>query len=201
MMRRAAALLLVVQLSAAWKCIPENSPDFGTCAGLDKECCEQWLLECDLQCSSMVQPPVSINTQEVRNFSCKDLELKYRCQCEGSDCPNTYCASSQCYSVASGDECSAPCSPKVTEPNCPQGTFAVFKKSYPFCPQNSVRFSCEHFDRCEPYGGEGVHTLELKGGTSQGPDKRLLSRKNGASTQRGSGLLLMVMTFICYLAI
>ena len=134
-------------------------------------------------------------------FFLQGPELKYRCQCEGSDCPNTYCASSQCYSVASGDECSAPCSPKVTEPNCPQGTFAVFKKSYPFCPQNSVRFSCEHFDRCEPYGGEGVHTSQLKDGTSKGPDKRLLSRKNGASTQRGSGLLLMVMTFICYLAI
>mmetsp|Transcript_24888 Transcript_24888/g.56177 ORF Transcript_24888/g.56177 Transcript_24888/m.56177 type:complete len:203 (-) Transcript_24888:163-771(-) len=182
MVRVAATFLLILPWVVGWKCIPENSPDFGTCAGLDKECCEQWLLECDLQCSSMVLPSSNVDTQGLRNFSCKNLDLKYRCQCEGSDCPQTYCASSQCYAVSNGDECSAPCSPQVTDPDCPKGTFAVFKKSYPFCPQNSQRFSCEHFDRCEPYGGEGLHTSDLKVDKGEGTNinKRFLTR-NSAS--------------------
>eukprot|EP00960_Hanusia_phi_P004053 118715-Hanusia_phi.AAC.3 len=145
----------------------------------------------------MVLPSSNVDTQGLRNFSCKNLDLKYRCQCEGSDCPQTYCASSQCYAVSNGDECSAPCSPQVTDPDCPKGTFAVFKKSYPFCPQNSQRFSCEHFDRCEPYGGEGLHTSDLKVDKGEGTNinKRFLTR-NSASKHGIFGAFGVIVSFI-----
>jgi len=41
------------------QCVPVGAPDYGTCAGLDADCCHMWLLECNLACSSLVLPEVA----------------------------------------------------------------------------------------------------------------------------------------------
>ena len=69
--------------------------DFGTCAGLNAECCKLWLLECDLRCEGAAD-------QQKLAFECGGLKLRYECKCEGEGCPTSYCAASQCPSQASG---------------------------------------------------------------------------------------------------
>lgn len=137
------------------QCVPVGAPDFGTCAGLDSDCCKLWLLECNLACSSMLLPAEDIPADQVQKFECRGQTLKYTCRCEGDACPKSYCASSQCEQHSGGDyACDLPCSPQEYDVQCPVGQIPRFVKSFPTCPQHTPRYACTHFDRCERRGGE-----------------------------------------------
>lgn len=138
------------------QCVPVNAPDFGTCAGLDSECCKLWLLECNLSCNSLLLPAEEMKgLNEVQAFECRGQTLKYKCGCEGDACPKSYCASSQCEQERGGGyQCDLSCSPKEADVQCPAGQIPRFVKSFPTCPQHTLRYACRHFDRCEPRGGE-----------------------------------------------
>ena len=137
------------------QCVPVNAPDFGTCAGLDSDCCKLWLLECNLACSSMLLPAEDIPADQVQDFECRGQTLKYKCGCEGDACPKSYCASSQCKQEPGGGyACDLPCSPQEADVQCPADQIPRFVKSFPTCPQHTPRYACKHFDRCERRGGE-----------------------------------------------
>ena len=114
----------------------------------------EWLLECDLACSSMLLPDVPVPSSQVQEFSCRGQTVKYMCKCEGDACPRSYCASSQCQPDGSaGFSCDLPCSPQENHVQCPEGKIPRYIKSFPLCPEHTPRYACKHFDRCE--SGEG----------------------------------------------
>jgi len=151
----ASAFLLLASTGAenpTAQCVVEGAGDFGTCGGLNEECCKLWLLECDLRCDGA--PP-----QQKLDFECGGLKLKYSCECSGDSCPNSYCAASECPDeAASGGgpvheediDCSLhTCTARPYEVSCPEGQYARFVTSFPSCPIGSPRSQCRHFERCD----------------------------------------------------
>lgn len=185
------------------QCVPVNAPDFGTCAGLDSDCCKLWLLECNLACSSMLLPAEDIPADQVQDFECRGQNLKYKCGCEGDACPKRYCASSQCEQERGGGyACDLPCSPQEADVQCPAGQIPRFVKSFPTCPQHTPRYACKHFDRCERRGGEQL-SLPPAAPSSPVVDATVFRRdQNGAAhrgARPGSAVLPLVLTWMGFL--
>jgi len=140
-----------VAAAASAKCVVEGAGDYGTCAGLNAECCKLWLLECDQRCEGAAD-------QQKLAFECGGLKLKYQCGCSGDACPESYCAASECPSQA-GDgtgtvdekvDCSLPtCTAQPYEVSCPKGQYPRFAPSFPACPIGSARSECRHFEFCD----------------------------------------------------
>ena len=209
-----ATLVVVLQLvqgadgaeGQVARCVPVGAPDYGTCAGLDGDCCNLWLLECDLTCSNLVLGDAAeIPADKVQEFSCSGQTVKYACQCEGDACPPSYCSSSQCLqSTQSEYFCDLPCSPKEYDVQCPAGKIPKYVKSFPLCPEHTTRYSCNHFDRCQDAGGQATSLRESRPysasrfGITQGDEMGIT--KNSAAKAAGSAMLLLVLALVALVA-
>ena len=184
------------------QCVPVNAPDYGTCAGLDSDCCSLWLMECSAACSSMLLPdPAAIPADQEQKFSCRGQTITYKCKCSGDTCPKSYCASSQCL-PESGNEysCDLPCSPQDADVLCPAGKIPRFVKSFPTCPEHTPRYSCQRFNRCESAKGQA---LNLPNSVDSAPnDGRRSKNSTGRVTTllNGSGALPVLISLFAVLA-
>jgi hypothetical protein len=209
---RLAALVFCLQLAGLAgvvgqeaQCVPVDAPDYGTCAGLDGDCCNLWLLECNLACSSMLLPsPAEISADQVQAFSCRGQTIQYKCKCDGAACPKSYCASSQC-EPDSGSEysCDLPCSPQEYDVQCPAGKIPRFVKSFPTCPEHTPRYGCKHFHRCEPAGGQSLSlpTPDLSSSQHTPAELNRRGNKNSAARPSCSFALLFVLPLASILTI
>ena len=188
------AMLQLLSMSVCQTCVPVNAPDYGTCAGLDGDCCDLWMLDCALGCGNDalgVQENASSAAGLPRKFSCRGQTVQYTCKCEGDECPSSYCESSQCLqSNGSEYSCDLECSPQENDVLCPEGKIPRFAKSFPTCPQHTKRYACKHFTGCQSVQGQSL-VLPAAPAHPTGPAPRGMTRglrrdKSRASRLHGS---------------
>lgn len=183
--------------------VPVGAPDYGTCAGLDEDCCHLWLLECNLACHSLVLPETpAVPADQVQTFACRGQQLKYTCKCEGESCPKKYCGASQCQEQGDGEYfCDLACTPEEVDVQCPVGKFPRFVKSFPTCPEHTPRYKCKHFDKCEPKGGQSLSlpppVIEPASAAAVSSERR---NKNSGARPAASAALLVALPFLALLS-